>query len=69
MVDIQHSLRGSEIRIGKRRRAQAISFAFWVDIYIEIDRELCGDKGEITLCDAGTIGPNTLNYGEFLLFS
>ncbi|KAL3823124.1 hypothetical protein ACHAXA_006454 [Cyclostephanos tholiformis] len=62
MVDIQHSLRGSEIRIGKRRRAQAISFAFWVDIYIEIDRELCGDKGEITLCDAGTIGPNTLNY-------
>ena len=67
LADLQHSLRGSEVRIGKRRRVQASSYGYWVDIYIEIDKDLCSKKGELALCEAGTIGPNTLNYSEFLL--
>ena len=66
---VQHSLRGSEMRIGKRRRVQgSSSYAYWVDIYIEIDYDLCNDNAELALCNAGTIGPNTINYGTLLLF-
>jgi hypothetical protein len=66
---VQHSLRGSEMRFGKRRRVQgSSSYAYWVDIYIEIDYELCNDNAELALCNAGTIGPNTVNYGMLLLF-
>jgi len=67
LADLKHSLRGSEVRIGKRRRVQARAFNFWVDVYVEIDSELCNKKGELASCTAGTIGPNTLNYSEFLL--
>jgi hypothetical protein len=62
LADLKHSLRGSELRIGKRRRVQGGSFAFWVDIYIEIDHALCNANGET--CATG-IGPKTVNYGEF----
>ena len=67
---VQQGLRGSEMRIGKRRRVQggSSSYAYWVDIYIEIDYELCNDNAELALCNAGTIGPNTINYGMLLLF-
>ena len=69
---VQQGLRGSEMRIGKRRRVlqggSNSSYAYWVDIYIEIDYELCNDNAELALCNAGTIGPNTINYGMLLLF-
>ena len=61
LADIQRSLRGSELRIGKRRRMQSTIYTYWVDIYIEIDYKLCRANGES--CVAG-IGPNTLSYGE-----
>ena len=61
IADLQHSLRGSELRLEKRRRVQGESFAYWVDIYIEIDHALCTDNGET--CTT-TIGPKTVNYGE-----
>ena len=64
LADIQHSLRGSELHTGKRRRVQGGSYAFWVDVYIEIDYALCSRNGET--CATG-IGPKTINYGEFLL--
>jgi hypothetical protein len=66
---VQHSLRGSEMRFGKRRRVQGgtSSYAYWVDIYIEIDYDLCNRNAELALCNAGTIGPNTINYGMLLL--
>lgn len=62
---VQHSLRGSEMRIGKRRRVLGgtSSYAYWVDVYIEIDYDLCNDNAELALCSAGTIGPNSINYG------
>ncbi len=59
--DLKHSLRGSELRMGKRRRVQGASFAYWVDVYVEIDYALCNRNGET--CATG-IGPRTLNYGE-----
>ncbi len=66
---VQHSLRGSDMRFGKRRRVQgSSSYAYWVDIYIEIDYDLCNDNAELALCNAGTIGPNTINYGMLLFF-
>lgn len=43
LADLQHSLRGSQLRIGKH--------SFWVDIYVEIDRDLCAGKGEGDMCD------------------
>ena len=61
MADLHHSIRGSQFWIGKNRRVQA-NYFHWVDIYVEIDRELCVDNGEGAICDAGTIGPNTINY-------
>ena len=64
-ADLKHSLRGPELRIGKHRRVQGSSYAFWVDIYVEIDYALCTRNGET--CATG-IGPKTLNYGEYLLY-
>ena len=67
---VQQGLRGSEMRIGKRRRVLqggSSSYTYWVDVYIEIDYELCNDNAELALCNAGTIGPNTINYGTLLL--
>ena len=66
LADLQHSLRGSELRIGKRRRVQGASYAYWVDVYVEIDFAFCTRNGET--CQTG-IGTNTINYGEFRLFS
>jgi hypothetical protein len=63
LADLQHSLRGSELRIGKRRRVQGGSYNFCVDVYIEIDYALCNKNGETC---ANGIGPNTINYGESL---
>jgi hypothetical protein len=62
LSDLRHSLRGSELRIGKHRRVQNQAFSYWVDIYVEIDRALCADNGETC---ANGIGPNTINYGEY----
>jgi hypothetical protein len=64
LANLRRSLRGQVLPIGKRRRVQGANYAYWVDVYIEIDRDLCSDNSELVLCDAGTIGPNTINYGE-----
>jgi hypothetical protein len=65
IADLKHSLRGSDrgsdLRVGKRRRVQGASYAYWVDVYVEIDHALCNRNGET--CASG-IGPKTLNYGE-----
>ena len=65
LADLHRSLRGSELRIGKRRRVQGASYAYWVDVYVEIDKALCTDNGDT--CATG-IGTNTINYGEFRFF-
>ena len=52
-------LRGSELRMGKCCRVQGVSYARWVDVYVEIDHALCNANGET--CAAG-IGPRILNY-------
>ena len=64
LTDLRRSLRGAEMCMGKRRRVeqQGAGYAYWVDMYIEIDRDLCARNGELATCDAGTIGPNTINY-------
>lgn len=54
LADLQRSLRGSQLRIGKRRRVQE-SYSFWVDIYVEIARDLCAGNGEGDICDSGTM--------------
>jgi len=66
LANLKHSLHGSELRIGKHRRVQGSSYAFWVDIYVEIDYALCSRNGETC---ANGIGPKTLNYGAYLLLS
>ena len=65
LADLKHSLRGSDLRIGKRRRVQGLSYSYWVDVYVEIDYALCAKNGET--CASG-IGTNTINYGEFRFF-
>ena len=62
MSDLKHSIRGSELHLGNRR-VQGGSYSYWVDVYIEIDYEFCVYNGETEL------GPNTINYSEFHLYS
>ena len=66
LADLQGSLRGSELRIGKRRRVQGASYSYWVDVYVEIDYALCTKHGET--CATG-IGTNTINYGQLITLS
>jgi hypothetical protein len=61
LTDLQQSLRGSVLHVGKHRRVQGGTFSYWVDVYVEIDNGLCSDNGET--CATG-IGPKTINYGE-----
>jgi hypothetical protein len=62
MANLQRDLRLSQLRVGKKRQRVLQSatttarYSYWVDIYIEIDIQLCITNGETT------IGPNTLNY-------
>lgn len=63
MVNLRRDLRLSQfLQVGKRRRNDGQSttttapYTYWVDIYIEIDIQLCTVNGE------STIGPKTLNY-------
>lgn len=60
--DLQQSLRGSVLHVGKHRRLQGGGFSYWVDVYVEIDYGLCSDNGEACSTE---IGPKTLNYGEY----
>ena len=46
LVDLQRSLRGLELRIGKRHRVQGESYGYWVDVYVEIDNTLCTNNQE-----------------------
>lgn len=61
LQSIKDGLRGSSIRLGKRRKLQGSGYNFQVDIYLEIDNQLCVNNGES--CPAGgSIPPNTMNY-------
>ena len=62
LQSIKDGLRGSSIRLGKRRKLQASQdYNYQVDIFLEIDNELCVLNGES--CPAGgSIGPATMNY-------
>ena len=58
--EIKNELRNSNLRLGKRRELQtATGYKFQVDMYIEIDFDLCARHGET--CTNG-VGPKTLNY-------
>lgn len=60
LTDIKNELRNSNLRLGKRRELQtATGYKFQVDMYIEIDFDLCAKHGES--CTNGA-GPQTLNY-------
>ena len=61
LADIQHSLRGSELRMGKRRRVQGASYGYWVDVYVEIDHALCSSNLDVCFWE---VGPRTVNYSE-----
>jgi len=57
---IKNGLRDSKLRLGKRRELQtATGYKFQVDMYIEVDFDLCARHGEA--CTNG-VGPKTLNY-------
>ena len=62
LTDLQQSLRGSVLHVGKHRRMQGGAFSYWVDVYVEIDYGLCSVNGETCSTE---IGPKTINYGEF----
>ena len=60
LTDIKNELRNANLRLGKRRELQtATGYKFQVDMYIEIDFDLCAKHGET--CTNG-VGPQTLNY-------
>ena len=60
LSEIKNDLRNSNLRLGKRRELQtATGYKFQVDMYIEIDFDLCARHGET--CSNG-VGPKTLNY-------
>ena len=65
LFDLHRSLRGSTTRLGKPRRVLGEAYAYWVDVYVEIDYTLCNDNGETC---ANGIGINTINYGTFMWF-
>ena len=63
--EVQRSLRGSSIRLGKRRELQvATGYSYQVDIYIEIDNQLCIDNSEDCQANGLDNSPNTVNYGK-----
>ena len=60
LTEIKKDLRNSNLRLGKRRDLQtATGYKFQVDMYIEVDFDLCAKHGEA--CTNG-VGPKTLNY-------
>lgn len=64
--EVQRSLRGSSIRLGKRRElVVATDYSYQVDIYIEIDNQLCIDNGEDCQANGLENSPNTVNYGKY----
>jgi hypothetical protein len=66
LANLRRSLRGSNLHFGKRRRVQGKSYNYWVDVYVEIDYAFCTRNKETC---AVFIGPNTINYGVYRLFS
>ena len=68
LADVQRSLRGSSMRLGKRRRLQAGGmYNYQVDIYVEIDQQLCIDTGDDCANNGGQPGAIVINYGKSLL--
>ena len=68
LADVQRSLRGSSMRLGKRRRLQAGGmYNYQVDIYVEIDQQLCIDTGDDCANNGGQPGSIVINYGKSLL--
>ena len=68
LADVQRSLRGSSMRLGKRRRLQGGSYSYQVDIYVEIDQQLCIDTGDDCANNGGTPGAIVTNYGKSKLW-
>jgi hypothetical protein len=65
LEEVERSLRGSSIRLGKRRElVVATDYSYQVDIYIEIDNQLCIDNGEDCQANGLENSPNTINYGK-----
>ena len=60
LIEIKNGLRDSKLHLGNRRELQtAKGYSFYVDMYIEVDFDLCARHGEA--CTNG-VGPKTLNY-------
>ena len=57
---VRENLRGSDIRLGKRRRLAGGSYNYQVDMYIEVDQALVNENG-------GVFNPNTINYVNSLV--
>ena len=64
LEDVQRSLRGSTLRLGKRRELQDESsgYSHWVDIYVEVDNALCARNGEDCAANGLENSPLTINY-------
>ena len=62
---IKSSLRGSNLRLGKRRKLQGNQgYSYQVDVYLEIDFKLCAQNGET--CSNGVVESKTMNYLNLL---
>ena len=55
----------SNVRLGQRRRTQNMSYNYNVDIFLEIDQELCQLNNEN--CVLNSIGTKTLNYSMLIV--
>lgn len=61
---IKQNLRGTNIRLGKRRQLQeGLEYTYQVDMFLEIDVALCQANGET--CSNG-VDTNTMNYIDAL---
>jgi hypothetical protein len=69
--EIKRNLQGqgsnnSNVRLGQRRRTQNMSYNYNVDIFLEIDQELCQLNNENCVLN-GSIGTKTLNYSMLIV--
>ena len=65
LIEIKNGLRDSKLHLGNRRELQtAKGYSFYVDMYIEVDFDLCTKLDES--CTNG-VGPKTRNYVDMLV--
>ena len=60
--DLRRQLRGSSVRLGKKHRVLqgGAPYEYQVDVYVEVDQDLCNTQGDTTVCP----GTATENYGK-----